>query len=107
MKEFSCADMGYACQTVLTAQTEDRLAELVSLHLREVHGMTSITQDMVATIKNLFASPASPDAAAVVDGIFEKYNCTGDPACTWRYIAEAEMILTGHKTVHSNELKAA
>jgi len=47
------------------------------------------------------------DAAYVVDGIFEKYNCGSDPECTWRYIAEAEMILTGDRSVHSRELKAA
>jgi hypothetical protein len=43
----------------------------------------------------------------VVDRIFEKYNCNSDPQCTWRYIAEAEMILTGSSTVHARELKAA
>jgi hypothetical protein len=42
----------------------------------------------------------------VVDGIFDKYNCSSDPQCTWRYITEAEVILTG-SSVHTRELKAA
>jgi predicted small metal-binding protein len=107
MKQFSCADLGNNCNVVLMAQTEERLAELASLHLREVHEMISIPQDAVAQIKQLFINRATPDAAYVVDRIFEKYNCESDPECTWRYIAEAERILTGNGTVHSMELKAA
>ena len=106
MKEFSCADMGNNCKVVLKAQTEDRLVELASLHMREVHGITAISQDMVARIKSFFANSATTDAAYVVDRIFEKYNCSSDPQCTWRYITEAEVILTG-SSVHTRELKAA
>ncbi len=106
MKEFSCADIGNKCNVVLKAQTEDRLVELVSIHMRDVHGMASISQEAVARIKNLFTNRATADAAYVVDRIFEKYNCSSDPQCTWRYIAEAEMILTG-SNVHARELKAA
>ncbi len=99
--------MGNNCNVVLKAQTEDRLVELASLHLREVHGMTAISQDMMARIKRLFANSSTTDAAYVVDRIFEKYNCSSDPECTWRYITEAEMILTGDGSVHIRELKAA
>ncbi len=107
MKEFSCAKMGNDCNTILKAQTEERLVESVSLHLREAHGMTAISQDNVAQIKNLFTSPTASDAANVVDRIIEKYNCNSDPECTWRYITEAEMILAGREKVHAQELKAA
>jgi len=99
--------MGNNCNVVFTAPTEERLVELVSLHLRETHGMTAISQEIVGKIKQLFVNQTAPDAAYVVDRIFEKYNCNSDPECTWRYIAEAEMILTGNKSVHTKELKAA
>lgn len=99
--------MGGNCDERLSAQTEERLAEAVSVHLRAAHGVTVIPQDMLGRIKQLFANEASADAAYVVDRIFEKYNCSSDPECTWRYIAEAEMILTGKESVHANELKAA
>jgi predicted small metal-binding protein len=99
--------MGNNCNVVLTAPTEERLTEMVSLHLRDVHGMTAISQDIVGEIKQLFANHTAPDAAHVVDRIFEKYNCNSDPECTWRYIAQAEMILTGDKSGHKKELKAA
>ncbi len=107
MKEFSCANIGNNCNVVLKAQTEDRLVELVSIHMRDVHDMTSLSQEAVARIRNLFINRATADAAYVVDRIFEKYNCSSDPQCTWRYIAEAEMILTGTSSVHTRELKAA
>lgn len=99
--------MGNKCNVVLTAPTEERLMEMVSMHLREVHGMSAISQDIVGKIKQLFVNRTAPDAAYVVDRIFEKYNCNSDPECTRRYIAEAEMILTGEKSAHTKEPKAA
>lgn len=107
MKEFKCAGMRNDCDAVLSAPTEERLVELVSLHLRDVHDMTMLSQDNIAEIKKLFTSRATSDAAQVVDRIFEKYNCNAEPECSWRYIAEAERILTGSSTVHTRELKAA
>jgi predicted small metal-binding protein len=95
MKEFTCRKLGNNCNAVLIAQSEEKLTELVSIHLRDVHGVTDIPQEKIAQIKNLFATHASQDAAAVVDRIFEKYNCSGEPECTWRYIIAAETILTG------------
>jgi len=107
MKEFRCSNMRNDCNAVLSAQTEERLVELASLHLREVHGMTILSQDNVAEIKNIFTDRAAADAARVVDRIFEKYNCNAEPECSWRYIAEAKMILTGSSTAHTQQLKAA
>ena len=107
MKAFSCASIGVNCKTTLTAPTDEKLLEMVSTHAREVHGMTAIPQDMLGKIRNNFVNRATTDAAYVVDRIFEKYNCNKEPECTWRFIAEAETILTGKPTIHERELKAA
>jgi len=107
MKQFSCEKLGHKCNVVLQAPTEERLVDMVSLHLREVHGVTSLSPQDVAKIENLFVNRTAPDAAAVVDSIFEKYNCNGEPECTWRYIAEAEMILNNSGMARQRELKAA
>jgi len=104
MKVFNCSSLTHNCIETVKAQTEDRLAELVSVHLRDSHGMMSIPPKNMAEIKKLFTSPAASDA---VDRIFEKYNCNNDPECSWRYIAAAEAILTGRTKVHERELKAA
>jgi len=107
MKQFSCEKLGHKCNVVLQAPTEERLVDMVSLPLREVHGVTSLSPQDVAKIENLFVNRTAPDAAAVVDSIFEKYNCNGEPECTWRYIAEAEMILNNSGMARQRELKAA
>lgn len=107
MKAFSCASIGVNCKTTLTAPTDEKLLEMVSTHAREVHGMTAIPEDMLGKIRNNFVNRATSDAAYVVDRIFEKYNCNKEPECTWRFIAEAETILTGKPTIHEKELKAA
>jgi predicted small metal-binding protein len=107
MKQFSCSKLGNNCNVIMTAPTEERLLEMVSLHLRERHGMSSISQDLVGRIKKNMINRSMSDAAYVVDRILEKYNCSSDPECTWRYIAEAEMILTGNQSVHTRELRVS
>jgi len=97
MKQFNCKDLGHNCKEVLTAQTEEKLVELASIHLRDAHGVTSMTPESVAKMKNSFINRAISDAASVVDRIFEKYNCDREPECTWRYITEAEMVLGGEQ----------
>ncbi len=103
MKQFNCKDLGHNCNEVLTAQTEERLVELASIHLRDAHGVTSMTPETVAKMKNSFINRAASDAADVVDRIFEKYNCDREPECSWRYIAEAEMVLGGGAQAHEHQ----
>ena len=107
MKEFDCKSLGHSCDEVLTARTEERLVDLVAVHLRDVHAVSSLTPETVARVKNLFINRRIPDAAQVADRVLEKYNCSGEPECTWRYIAEAEMVLNGGSMVHERELRAA
>jgi predicted small metal-binding protein len=107
VKAFLCKDLGHRCDAVLQAPTEERLVEAAAIHLRDVHGVSVLAPDAVAKIKNLFVNRKSTDAAGVVDRIFEKYNCRREPECTWRYIAAAEMILSGGFAAHERELRAA
>ncbi len=107
MKVFACKDLGLDCSKTLSAESEEKLVEMASIHAREAHGMNELSQEAIGKIRQLFVHPSSADAARVVDRIFEKYHCSSDPDCTWRYISEAEMILTGKPSVHEKELKAA
>jgi predicted small metal-binding protein len=107
MKTFSCASLGMDCKAVLSAKTEEKLLDMVSIHARDVHGITAIPPDMIGKIKQLMVNRSASDAADSVDRIFEKYNCDKDPECTQRYITEAEMLLTGQPSVHTKELKTA
>ena len=107
MKQLYCNDLGYKCDRVLTAKTEERLVDLAAIHLRDGHHVSAITPDTVATIKNKIINYAATDAAEVVDRIFEKYNCSSEPECTWRYIGEAEMILRDTNPLRGRTLRAA
>jgi len=107
MKQFICNDLGYSCNKVLAARTEELLVDEVAVHLRDAHNVPTITPDTVAKIKNIILNRNVSDAANVVDRIFEKYNCNGEPECSWRYIEEAEMILKKDSPLHERELRAA
>lgn len=108
MKQLACEALGNKCNVVLTAPTEERLVEVASIHVREAHGMASIPQEKAERIKQLMTNKTARDAASVADRIIEKYNCEGDPDCTWRYISEVEMVLTNSGTIaHERELEAA
>ncbi len=107
MKTFACSSLVPDCNAVLTAETDEKLIEQASIHAREVHGMAALPQEMIGRIRQLIVNRSPEDAAYVVDRIFETYNCDREPECTWRYISEAEMILTGQPKVHDKEIKAA
>lgn len=107
MKEFICKDLGHNCNKTLKARTEERLLDLAAVHLRDMHGVTTIMPENLAKIKNVFVNRTDSDAAEVVDRIFEKYNCTREPECTIRYIAQAELILIGGFSSNEHRLRAA
>jgi predicted small metal-binding protein len=104
MKEFSCEKIMKDCTWSKKARTEELLMDMVALHLRDVHQMQALTPVMVGQIKNSFRDPWLDDAAGTVDTIMEEYNCNKEPRCTWEFIAQAEAILTGNRSVHEKEL---
>ncbi|MGC1454571.1 MAG: DUF1059 domain-containing protein [Nitrospirota bacterium] len=107
MRQLKCKDLGRDCDKVLMARTEDRLVDTAAMHLRDEHGVLTITPDIVSKMRNNMVNRTAFDSANVVDLIFEKYNCSGEPECTWRYIEEAEMILKGGTRARRHELRAA
>lgn len=104
MKTFTCKRYNSGCDWTGFARTEELLTDIVAVHLREDHGTLELSPDDVGKIKNLFQSPSAVDAAGSADRIFEEYNCDRDPQCTWRYIAQAEAIITGSPLAHSREV---
>jgi predicted small metal-binding protein len=39
-KELRCADVGFACEASITADTEDEVMAQAANHAKEVHGLT-------------------------------------------------------------------
>jgi predicted small metal-binding protein len=103
MKEFACKSLGNDCGWRYIAKTEELLADVAAVHLRDVHGVYAITPDMVGKIKNLFTVPSPKDAAAAADLVLKEYNCNMDPECTWRYIAQTEELIADGVALHARE----
>jgi predicted small metal-binding protein len=53
MKEVRCADAGMACDFVARAETEQDLLQKVAQHAREKHGITEVTPELVAKVKQI------------------------------------------------------
>jgi len=58
MREFSCKSLGNGCTWKQSARTEELLADIVAVHMRDVHGISELGPDMIAKIKNAFSNPA-------------------------------------------------
>lgn len=102
MREFKCASLGYTCSWKHIA-TEELLADMAALHLRDVHGVQELDSEMVGRIKNLFTYPTKADAAGAADIVMKEYNCDMGPECTWRYIAMSADLIEEGARVHAGE----
>jgi predicted small metal-binding protein len=104
MREFRCENLlGNKCTWKHIARTEELLADMVAVHLRDVHGVKEVGPDMLGKIKNLFETPTAADAAAAADLVLKEYNCNMEPECTWRYIAMTEELIADGAAVHARE----
>ncbi len=103
MREIKCASLGYTCKWKHIANTEELLADITAIHLRDVHGVKAISPDMLGKIKNAFTPPSEVDAAEFVDFKTKVYNCDIGPNCSWRYIAMTEELIVDAAAVHARE----
>ena len=62
MRAFKCASLGYQCEWRHIAKTEELLADVAAIHLRDVHGVTTLSAEMVGKIKNAFSNPSPIEA---------------------------------------------
>jgi len=53
MKEVRCKDAGVDCDFVAQAETEQELMKKVAQHAREKHGITQVTAEMAAKVKQI------------------------------------------------------
>ncbi len=52
MKTLHCSDVGFSCQAVVKANTEEEILQQAAQHAREVHGV-EVTSEMAAQIRTL------------------------------------------------------
>ena len=51
-KEIRCADLGFRCDTVARADSEEELLRIVAVHAQSDHGMDELTQDVVTKVRS-------------------------------------------------------
>lgn len=52
-KVVNCRDVGFDCEGVVTAESEDEALQKVAQHAAEVHGLTEVTPDVVEKVKSV------------------------------------------------------
>ena len=50
-KVVNCGDVGFECEGVIRAETEEEALKLVAEHAKEVHGMQEVTPDVVEKVR--------------------------------------------------------
>jgi predicted small metal-binding protein len=104
MRTFECKSLGNNCTWKHTAKTEELMADVVAIHLREVHGMQSLLPELVAKIKNLSTNPDSARVSAGEPLKMKEFRCQDlGMACNWRYIAQTEELIADGVAVHARE----
>jgi predicted small metal-binding protein len=104
MREFKCASLGNKCKWKYIAKTEERLADVAAVHLRDVHGVASLNPEMVGKIKNAFTNPSPIDAKEAETLELKEILCKDlGFTCGWKYIAQTEELLVDGVAVHARE----
>ncbi len=104
MREFKCESLGNKCSWRHVAKTEELLADITAIHLRDVHGVREVSPDMLGKIKNLFLFPETQDTPEEAEPVLKEYNCTMGPKCSWRYIAMTEDLIADGVAVHARDV---
>jgi len=52
MKKLNCADAGFVCDAVVTANNEEEVLTIAAEHAKSVHGVT-VTPEMAEQIRSL------------------------------------------------------
>ncbi len=51
MKVFKCADLGFKCDWVARAESEERLMKLIKDHTKKCHDLNEITKEIAQKVK--------------------------------------------------------
>lgn len=104
MRVFACKNLGIECGWNYSANTEELLADVVSVHLREAHGLQELSPDMIGRIKNAFSNPSAVDSGEADRLMLKEFTCHDlGIQCGWHYIAQTEDLLADGVAVHARE----
>jgi predicted small metal-binding protein len=104
MIQFRCSRLGNRCNWKHIAKTEELLADMVAVHLRDVHGMTALNAEMVGKIKRTFSNPSPLEAKEAESLVLKEFKCSDiGYKCNWKYIAQTEELIVDGVAVHARE----
>jgi predicted small metal-binding protein len=52
-KVVRCRDVGFNCEGVVQAETEEEVLKQVAVHARTVHNLETVTAEVVATVRRV------------------------------------------------------
>ena len=52
-KVIRCSDVGFDCDKVVRADTEEEALQMAAAHAKQDHGLTEITPEVVAKVKSV------------------------------------------------------
>ncbi len=104
MREFKCASLGYQCNWKHIGKTEELIADVAAVHLRDVHGVSALSMEMVGKIKNALSNPSPTEARKAEAQVLKQFDCKDlGNTCTWKYIAQTEELIVDGVAVHARE----
>jgi predicted small metal-binding protein len=97
--------MGYDCGWKHVARTEELLTDVVAIHLRDVHAVPELTQDMVGSIKRVFTDGEHVEMPQEdEEPVLKEFKCRDlGMDCGFRYIAQTEELITDGVALHARE----
>ncbi len=104
MREFACRSMGYDCSWKHIARTEELLADIAAVHLRDIHGVPALGIDLVARMKQAFSNPSPVEAREAEERMLREFQCRDlGQNCSWHYVAQTEELIVDGVAVHARE----
>ncbi len=104
MREFTCKSLGYKCGWKHIAKTEELLTDMVAIHLRDVHNVPALTQEMVGNIKQAFSKAPQVSMPEKDAPVLKEVTCKDlGVNCGFRYIAQTEELIADGMAVHARE----
>lgn len=104
MREFKCASLGYQCNWKYIAKTEELIADVAAVHLRDVHGVSALSVEMLGKIKNALSNPSPIEAREAEALVLKQFDCKDlGNTCNWKYIAQTEELIVDGVAVHARE----
>jgi predicted small metal-binding protein len=89
---------------VCSSDLEELLTDIVAIHLRDVHGVTALSAEIVGKIKNAFSNSPRVEAKKPEDLVMKEFLCKDlGYNCTWKYIAQTEELIADGVAVHVRE----